>query len=66
VEEAGGAATDGLRRILDLEPGALHQRVPLVFGSADKVERVARYHDGSLGATGERSPLFGRRGLFRA
>jgi fructose-1,6-bisphosphatase I len=66
VEEAGGAATDGLRRILDLEPAALHQRVPLVLGSADKVERVARYHDGSLAATGDRSPLFGRRGLFRA
>ncbi len=65
VEQAGGAATDGERRILDIEPSALHQRIPLVFGSADKVERVARYH-ADPHSIGERSPLFGRRGLFRA
>lgn len=64
VEQAGGAATDGERRILDIEPVGLHQRVPLVFGSRDKVERVARYHSEPHGI-GERSPLFGRRGLFR-
>jgi fructose-1,6-bisphosphatase I len=64
VEQAGGAATDGERRILDIEPAGLHQRVPLVFGSRDKVERVARYHSEPHGI-GERSPLFGRRGLFR-
>lgn len=64
VEQARGAATDGERRILDLQPRALHEHVPLVFGSPDKVERVARYH-GDLPSIGERSPLFGRRGLFR-
>jgi fructose-1,6-bisphosphatase I len=64
VEQAGGAATDGERRILDIPPQELHQRVPLVFGSRDKVERVARYHTDPH-AIGERSPLFGRRGLFR-
>jgi fructose-1,6-bisphosphatase I len=65
AEQAGGAATDGEHRILDLVPDDLHQRVPLVFGSRDKVEVVARYHSDphSIGA---RSPLFGRRGLFRA
>ncbi len=63
IEEAGGAATDGVRRIRDLVPHDLHQRVPLVFGAADKVERVARYYAGPP-STSERSPLFGQRGLF--
>ena len=64
VEQAGGAATDGERRILDIEPRQLHQRVPLVFGARGKVDRVARYY-GDPHFIGERSPLFGRRGLFR-
>jgi len=42
VEHAGGAATNGLERILDLEPLALHQRTPLVIGSRSDVEFVAR------------------------
>ncbi|MCW4115512.1 class 1 fructose-bisphosphatase [Aurantimonas sp. MSK8Z-1] len=42
VEGAGGAATDGLRRILDIVPGDLHQRTPLVFGSSDEVEAVSK------------------------
>jgi len=41
VEQAGGRATDGVRDILDIAPGGLHQRVPLVFGAADEVEAVA-------------------------
>lgn len=40
VEQAGGMATDGMNRILDIEPQELHQRVPLVIGSARDVERV--------------------------
>ncbi len=64
VEQAQGAATDCERRILDIQPHALHQRVPLVFGSRDKVAQVARYH-GDPHLIGARSPLFGRRGLFR-
>ncbi len=64
VEQAGGAATDGEHRILDLIPTELHQRVPLAFGSSDKVDRVARYHT-DRHSIGERSPLFGRRSLFR-
>ena len=44
VEQAGGAATDGEQRLLDHVVTELHQRVPLVFGSKDKVERVARYY----------------------
>jgi len=64
VEQAGGAATNGAERILDIVPAALHQRTPLVFGSQDKVERVKRYVTGAF-TLGERSPLFGKRGLFR-
>ncbi|TKT69369.1 class 1 fructose-bisphosphatase [Aquamicrobium sp. LC103] len=65
IEQAGGAATDATSRILDIEPESLHQRVPLVFGSAREVARIARYHlDPS--SIGERAPLFGNRGLFRA
>jgi len=40
VEQAGGAATDGTRRILDIQPTDLHERTPLVIGSRDDVEFV--------------------------
>jgi len=64
VEQADGAATDSVNRILDIQPASLHQRIPLVFGSKSKVERIARYHvDPEM--ISERSPLFGNRGLFR-
>lgn len=45
VEQAGGAATTGRDRILDLQPSALHQRVPVILGSKNEVDRVTRYHD---------------------
>lgn len=44
VEQAGGAATDGRQRMLDVQPTALHQRVGVVLGSANEVERITRYH----------------------
>src|SRR5579862_1724987 len=65
VEQAGGRATDGQRRILDIEPKGLHQRVPLVFGSRREVEHVARYYDQPDGR-GERSPLFSHSTVFGA
>ncbi len=40
IEQAGGMATDGFGRILDLVPADIHEHVPLIFGSPDKVERV--------------------------
>jgi fructose-1,6-bisphosphatase I len=43
IEQAGGAATDGVNAILDLTPNALHQRVGVVLGSREEVERVASY-----------------------
>ncbi|WP_455385766.1 class 1 fructose-bisphosphatase [Acidihalobacter prosperus] len=44
VEQAGGASTTGRERILDLKPEDIHQRVPVVLGSKNEVERVTRYH----------------------
>jgi fructose-1,6-bisphosphatase I len=64
IEQAGGGASTGRERILELQPQSLHQRVPLLFGSRDEVERLDRYHI-EPHPIGERSPLFGRRGLFR-
>ncbi len=63
VEQAGGCATDGRTRILELKPERLHQRTPFVFGSREEVERIARYQS-DLHAIGGRSPLFNQRGLF--
>lgn len=64
VERAGGAATDGVNRILDLRPHSIHQRTPLVFGSLEEVERLAHYY-ADPNQFAARSPLFGRRGLLR-
>jgi fructose-1,6-bisphosphatase I len=44
VEQAGGAATDGSKRILDVQPQGLHQRVAVILGSKNEVERVTSYH----------------------
>jgi fructose-1,6-bisphosphatase I len=44
VEQAGGAATDGGRPILDLQPKGLHQRVAVILGSKNEVERVSSYY----------------------
>jgi len=44
VEQAGGAATDGVNRIMEIAPSKLHQRVPVFLGSREEVELVTRYH----------------------
>lgn len=44
VEQAGGAATTGYERILDIQPSKLHQRVPVILGSKTEVDRVTEYH----------------------
>ena len=43
VTQAGGRASDGRQDILDIVPDALHQRVPLVFGSANEVDEFVKY-----------------------
>jgi fructose-1,6-bisphosphatase I len=44
VEQAGGAASTGRMRMLDVEPTGLHQRVPVFLGSRDEVAVATRYH----------------------
>jgi fructose-1,6-bisphosphatase I len=63
IEQAGGAAIDGFQRILDVKPTSLHGRTPLIFGSKDKVERVASYY--ANGDDVRVAPLFAKRGLLR-
>jgi len=68
VEQAGGRATTGRERMLDIAPAELHQRVPVIFGSRNEVERIERYHAEHDSGTDRpyRSPLFNQRSLFRA
>ena len=44
IEQAGGAATNGRERILELQPQTLHERVSVILGSRAEVERVTAYH----------------------
>ena len=44
IEQAGGAATNGTQRILDIAPTKLHERVAVVLGSRNEVERVGAFH----------------------
>ncbi len=67
VEQAGGRATTGRRRLLDVQPESLHQRVPVILGSRAEVERIERYHAEHEAGTDRpyTSPLFNERSLFR-
>jgi fructose-1,6-bisphosphatase I/sedoheptulose-1,7-bisphosphatase/fructose-1,6-bisphosphatase I len=67
VEQAGGLASTGSERILDVRPKGLHQRVPVILGSRDEVERLERYHHEHVNGDDQpfRSPLFSTRTLFR-
>ena len=49
VEQAGGAATNGQQRILDIQPAKLHERVSVILGSKNEVERVTGYHAEAAG-----------------
>jgi fructose-1,6-bisphosphatase I len=44
VEQAGGASSTGYERIMDINPNGLHQRVPVILGSKNEVERIVGYH----------------------
>jgi fructose-1,6-bisphosphatase I len=66
VEQAGGLSITGRERILDVEPKALHQRVPVILGSRNEVDRIQRYH-GEYDRGEDKpftSPLFKERSLF--
>lgn len=45
VEQAGGLSHTGKERIMDIKPSELHQRVPVLLGSKNEVERLVAYHD---------------------
>jgi len=63
IEQAGGLATDGTAPVLGTVASSLHQRTPLIFGSAQEVERIATDH-GDPDFVRATSPLFRTRGLF--
>jgi fructose-1,6-bisphosphatase len=67
IEQAGGAASTGRGRILEVRPEMLHQRVPVILGSRNEVARLERYH--AEYDRGEdqpfSSPLFNERSLYR-
>ena len=67
VEQAGGAASTGRERILDIQPGGIHQRVPVILGSRAEVERLVRYHGEHDRGEDQPfvTPLFNARSLFR-
>lgn len=64
VEQAGGAASTGRQRIMDAVPSQLHQHTPFIAGSRSEVEYLVRLLS-EPHFPADRSPLFGRRGLFR-
>lgn len=65
IEQAGGGASTGRTRLLEVKPDGLHQRIGFVFGSSLEVARIERYHRDEPPETYD-SPLFGKRGLFAA
>ncbi|MDP9012901.1 MAG: class 1 fructose-bisphosphatase [Pseudomonadota bacterium] len=68
VEQAGGRASTGNHRLLAVTPEGLHQRVPLILGSRNEVERIERYHAEHASGTDRpfSSPLFNERSMFRS
>jgi fructose-1,6-bisphosphatase len=66
IEQAGGRASTGRGRVLDIAPTSIHQRVPLILGSKHEVERIERYHREFDAGTDEAfaSPLFSTKSLF--
>jgi len=66
IEQAGGRATTGRERILDVKPSQLHQRIGFIFGSRQEVERIEHYHSAPVEDPEELDhPLYALRGLFR-
>ena len=66
IEQAGGIGSTGRVRLLDLQPEEIHQRVPVVIGSKNEVERIERYHQEYDNGSDEqyKSPLFQERSLY--
>lgn len=65
MEQAGGRASTGQVPMLSVQPTGLHQRIGLVFGSKEEVERIERYHTEPAELVDDVNPLFSKRSLFR-
>jgi len=65
VEQAGGLASTGRARILDIQPDSVHQRIPTIMGSRNEVLRVNRYHAAYDSGADEVLPLFNERSFYR-
>jgi fructose-1,6-bisphosphatase I len=52
AEQAGGAASDGARRIMEIAPATLHERTPLILGSAENVKECEEFIQGRHPALG--------------
>jgi fructose-1,6-bisphosphatase I/sedoheptulose-1,7-bisphosphatase len=65
MEQAGGRASTGREAMLSVKPTGLHQRIGLVFGSKNEVERIEKYHSEPAPREID-NPLFAERTLFRA
>ena len=64
IEQAGGRASTGEVPMLGVRPSSLHQRIGVVFGSRNEVERIERYHAEPARSDADK-PLFCERSLFR-
>ena len=66
VEQAGGESSTGNMRVMDIVPDSVHQRVPLIIGTAQEVSLVKRYTQTFDSGDAQKgfSPLFGERSLF--
>ena len=64
IEQAGGAATTGVQRVMEIEPSNIHERVPMIFGSKHEVELVEQYY-ADINPYHERPQLFKNRTLLR-
>lgn len=65
IEQAGGSASTGRERVLELSAQNLHQRAPLIMGARHAVQRVEELHCDPLWVASISAPLFARRGFFR-
>ncbi len=66
IEQAGGLASTGHGRLMEVTPQDLHERVPVIFGSRGEVELIERYHRDHAEPSTDDFSLFNTRSLFRA
>jgi fructose-1,6-bisphosphatase I / sedoheptulose-1,7-bisphosphatase len=66
IEQAGGLASTGRERLMEVVPQDLHQKVPVIFGSRAEAELIERYHRDHAEPSTDDFSLFNTRSLFRA